>query len=153
MSQLIAPLQAVFQVLIEVDAVTKFEETTPEGKKSCVGKKIRPDALRKGDVPPFIAIEVQDDNSLNDMDGYGGQGTATVTVTCVCASREASIALTNLVNPLLSNYRGTVNGTRIDHSILQGPPRGYEPPQDGSDQSHGFYVVLTYSVMYTTGVS
>lgn len=153
MSQLLSNLQAVFQVLLEVDAVTKFEEETPKGGKVRVDKKIRPDALRQGDVPPFIVIEIAEDASLLDLDGYGGQGNATVTVTVVCASRASATALTNIVNPLLSDYRGVVSGTRIDHCLLNSAPRGYEPPQDNSDQSHGFYVVLTYSVMYTTGVA
>ncbi|AMV20411.1 hypothetical protein [Planctomyces sp. SH-PL14] len=153
MTTQIAPLQKVIQTLLEVDAVRNITETSPKGAETKIGQKIRPDACRIKDTPPFIVLEVADEDTLPDLDGVNGDGTAQMLVICVGAKRETTVEIANAVDTILNNYRGTVAGTQIQHCLRRGPARGYEPPQDDGDESHGFYISLRYDVMFTAGVT
>lgn len=153
MTTAIGNIQASIQALLEVDAVTNISEETSGGKTSKIGDKIRPDAMRQNDVPPFILIEAPEDQALNDLKGYSGQMQGTIQVTCVAQKSRAKAAeIANAVNLILNNFKGVSAGITIQHLIQTGPMRGYEPPQDDGDQSHGFYVTINYAVLYKTSV-
>ena len=100
--------------LLTMDAVTAIVGTGDDAK-------IRADHADEEDVPPYIVIEVDDENHMNDLTGKGGRRLAAVNVLCRGLTRLASRTLSEAVRlngtdpgTGLAGYGSTVLSTVLD---------------------------------------
>ena len=117
--------------LLTMDAVTAI---VGEGDAA----KIRSDHSDEQDTPPYIVIEIDNEEHLNDLTGKGGRVMADVNVLCRASTRTSSRLLSEAVRlngtdpgTGLAGYEGTVLSTVLD-CWLEDENLAEIPRDDGS---------------------
>lgn len=112
-----------------------------------VGARIYPDQVPQGQPRPAITYRVPTTDADYHADGPSGLVEATVTVSCQARSHGAAKDLADIVEPLLSGYRGLLTDAPVRAMLLDDVRKEMVPDAAGSDV-HFHAVVLDYRAFW-----
>lgn len=116
--------------------------------------RIRPDRLEESDSRPAIAIEIDDEDPQNSLDGLGGLVYADVSIFSSARTKTAARALAEAIRlngtdpgTGLAGVCTTVGGVQFD-AVLESTQVDYKSLNDGSGQGN-WTVNSLYVVSFT----